>query len=318
MNVVIFELGDERYALRAEQVLEVVNMLPATPVPFAPRALTGLINRAGEIMPRIHLGRALGRDGVLGGDDGVLIVARVRGAPHAFQISRVVTMIPAREEGMHWFNAAQPAPESTLIKGMFAWNDGMVWMLDADDLGLEAAPPAAIDARPPCPMGREESRRQAGPGRGEATPYLVMKVAGEFQALPLDQVESVLNITAITDLPQAPREVSGMVCLRGAPCLAISLALLLGRGGGDEPVMVVVTRGGARIGLLIQEVAGISRFVAADRQETAEGANTYDGYFLNEDRCMIALIRLDALLPEARLARYRGYLGRPAEGCAAA
>lgn len=79
-----FHLAGEIFALRVEDVQEVLMQQPLTPVPLAPEHIVGLLNLRGHIMPAIDLRRRLrfperGEDQsarllVLKGSDGLLAI----------------------------------------------------------------------------------------------------------------------------------------------------------------------------------------------------------------------------------------------------
>lgn len=60
VDVVEFQLGEEHYALDIQIAREIVEMMPITPLPRAPRYLAGIINLRGEITNIIDLRDLLG------------------------------------------------------------------------------------------------------------------------------------------------------------------------------------------------------------------------------------------------------------------
>ena len=56
MELVIFNMAQGRYALRAEVVSKVLDVLPVTPLPYAPDDVEGLVNVAGAVL--LKIGRA--------------------------------------------------------------------------------------------------------------------------------------------------------------------------------------------------------------------------------------------------------------------
>lgn len=52
---VVFRLADEEYALSVRQVSGIIAYQPATPVPRAPKAVLGVVNLRGRIIPVIDL-----------------------------------------------------------------------------------------------------------------------------------------------------------------------------------------------------------------------------------------------------------------------
>lgn len=55
MLMVVFQLGDERYAVQADCVIEIVPILSVTPAPQAPDYVSGLFNYKTHVTPVIDL-----------------------------------------------------------------------------------------------------------------------------------------------------------------------------------------------------------------------------------------------------------------------
>ena len=60
IDIVEFEINNERYALDIGLTREIVEMIPITPVPRAPPYIAGIINLRGEITNIINLNNILG------------------------------------------------------------------------------------------------------------------------------------------------------------------------------------------------------------------------------------------------------------------
>ncbi|MCU0606228.1 MAG: chemotaxis protein CheW [Candidatus Edwardsbacteria bacterium] len=107
-DIVIFCIGDEKFALTTDEVKSIEELQEIIPVPRAPEYIAGLINLRGAIIPVMDLRRRLGapaaaagRDTVIliveHGDESVgLIVDRVEGVD---QVSFAVTPVPAEAAG---------------------------------------------------------------------------------------------------------------------------------------------------------------------------------------------------------------------------
>lgn len=53
--VLVFRVGEQDYALTIQEVVEVAAMVAVSPVPGAPPALMGMINRHGEALPLLSM-----------------------------------------------------------------------------------------------------------------------------------------------------------------------------------------------------------------------------------------------------------------------
>ncbi len=62
MLFILFQLGNDRYALEAGRVVEVVPLLGLVPIPEAPQGVAGIFNYRGRPVPAVDLGAlTLGR-----------------------------------------------------------------------------------------------------------------------------------------------------------------------------------------------------------------------------------------------------------------
>lgn len=60
MEVVVFRLGEEEYAIDIEEVAEIIDTMPVTPVADTPEILEGVINIRGQVVPIGSLHKRLG------------------------------------------------------------------------------------------------------------------------------------------------------------------------------------------------------------------------------------------------------------------
>ncbi|MBM7855565.1 purine-binding chemotaxis protein CheW [Desulfohalotomaculum tongense] len=59
-QLVVFKLGDQKYALPIQETQEIIRMTEVTRIPNASYYLEGIINLRGTILPVINLNRRLG------------------------------------------------------------------------------------------------------------------------------------------------------------------------------------------------------------------------------------------------------------------
>ncbi len=62
VQVVVFRMEEELFAVSISDVWEIVRMQPITPVPGAPDFVEGVVNLRGQIIPVISLAKRLGLD----------------------------------------------------------------------------------------------------------------------------------------------------------------------------------------------------------------------------------------------------------------
>lgn len=89
---------------------------------------------------------------------------------------------------------------------------------------------------------------------------VVCKVAGEMLALPIAEVAEIIRPRAITRVPHGPASLLGVTNFRGGVLPIVSLARLLGHGGGPAQgtARIIVLDKGAPVGVLVDEILDLS------------------------------------------------------------
>jgi len=86
------------------------------------------------------------------------------------------------------------------------------------------------------------------------------KLDNRLYGVDVERVQEALRLHNRTRVPQAPKEVAGLVNLRGQVVLLVDLRARLGRepyADDDEPMMVVVKVDGEPISLLVDQVGDV-------------------------------------------------------------
>lgn len=118
---VLLRLGEERYALAVDDVLEVGTVSEPAPLPGAPPAVVGLQNLRGDVVPLVDLASLVGAGSPARGD--TMVVVEEGGRRAALVVDAVLDVAPLEEEGPSR-NEAAPLRSSVLVGG------SLVGMLD--------------------------------------------------------------------------------------------------------------------------------------------------------------------------------------------
>lgn len=92
------------------------------------------------------------------------------------------------------------------------------------------------------------------------TGLLVFTVEDVHLAVTLEQVERVVRVASLKDLPGSPRNVLGLLDLYGVPVPVVSLRRRLGLSEREIETtdeIIVLNREGALLGLLVDEVEDV-------------------------------------------------------------
>jgi purine-binding chemotaxis protein CheW len=131
MLLLVFRLGDQRYALHVEAVERVLRAVEIMPLADAPSNVLGLINVYGRIIPVFDLRKQLDLPGKETGLSDHLIVARACDRPVALRVDEVsgITECPAEQAT----DADAIFPGLEQIEGIARLN-GMVVIENLDQL----------------------------------------------------------------------------------------------------------------------------------------------------------------------------------------
>ena len=262
-----FHVGGQLYALRSEDVLEVIRLPAVARVPQGPPALLGIGNLRGAVLPIADLSRLLGKSAASDRSGARAIVLDV-GAPIAILVDAVTALEYAAEERIDTRPKEVGAEGAERLLGVLSVSaeQGMAKILDIKPM-LQAAFSSRSHARP-----RDTQPRATTPVRDERrevedTETLVtFEVAGQEFALPLTDVEEIIPApTNVTASAHSDAVVLGLTAVRDTLLPLLSLRALLGfpakQTAPDREKVVIAKIGGARVGLVADRARAV---VAAD------------------------------------------------------
>lgn len=104
---------------------------------------------------------------------------------------------------------------------------------------------------------------------GDYDEYVTVTVADQIFGLPIDRVHDVFIASSLTAVPLAPREIVGLLNLRGRVVTAMCLRRRLGLGdrqGGDREMAVGLEHQGESYGLLVDGVGEVMKLSPETRE----------------------------------------------------
>ncbi|HXS22448.1 MAG TPA: chemotaxis protein CheW [Steroidobacteraceae bacterium] len=262
-----FHLGDRLYALRAEDVREVIRLPAMARVPQGPPALLGIGNLRGAVLPVAGLRQMLGMASSLTAPTARAIVLDI-GTPIAVAVDAVAALEQASKEQIDTRPKEIGAQAGERLLGAFAIaaDKGVAKILDIKAL-LEAAFASRGRTRHRDAQLRAVPRvQEEALGAQETETLVTFDVAGQEFAFPLAEVQEIIPAPAsITALAHSEAVVLGLTSVRDTLLPLLSLRILLGFSPqqaqpGREKVLVLEV-GGARVGLVADRARAI---LAAD------------------------------------------------------
>ena len=260
-----FRIEEQLYALRSDDVAEVIRVPVLARVPQGPPALLGLANLRGSVLPVAGLRQLLGKSAAPDLPTARAIVLDM-GAPVALMVDSVAALETVAAGQIETRQSELGAEGAEKLVGLFATGQDrrVAKILDVKSL-LDAAFANRASAR------QRERRFTAGAGSGvgveiqqaAATETLVtFEVAGQEFALPLTVVQEILPAPAdVTAVARTEAVVLGITSVRDTLLPLLSLRGLLGfarTATTDEREKVVVVKvGNTRVGLVADQARSI-------------------------------------------------------------
>jgi purine-binding chemotaxis protein CheW len=139
--------------------------------------------------------------------------------------------------------------------------------------------------------------------RSDLKQYVSFEAGDEQYAVDIMKVREIKGWTEVTNLPNQPDHVRGVLNLRGAVLPIIDLQCRLGGGfttTTERHVIVIVSMEGRQVGLLVDAVSDIlavsdDKIQPVPETDIREDTRVLSGFLTDEDQ-MVAMLDLDRLL----------------------
>jgi len=273
---VTFHVERETYAVPLAEVQEIIRLPEMVEVPLAPRALAGLANLRGSVLPVASLRRLFSLPD-RGHDDATRVVVVNRAGGHGsgqeitsgFVVDRMASVITAEAGEIEGADGLTASAEADLLSGVIKRSAGMVMIIDLSRLLQRSGSGrggGGRHAEGPAEFGAAAAVRAEGDASDE-TQLVSFELAGQEYALPIEHVQEIVQVPeVVSELPNAERHLIGVINLRDRLLPLVSLRTLFGLPAaplGEQNRIVVVSLGAASVGIVTDTVKEVLRVARA-------------------------------------------------------
>jgi len=152
-NLVGFVVGDVRYALDILRVREIINPLPIVALPHAPKAVVGVADHRGEVVPIVDLRRRFGLEEAAPSRRTKWVIVQTEGRSVGLIVDGVTDVFGAATPDQRGVPSLGVGDAARGISVVYKVEDMLVFVLDVDRV---AAPAEAIDMSLVDQLVREE------------------------------------------------------------------------------------------------------------------------------------------------------------------
>ncbi|MDT8899889.1 chemotaxis protein CheW [Anaeroselena agilis] len=131
MQLVVFRLCREEYAVLVEKVREVINYLPITKLPGKPDYFEGVINVRGKTVPVIDFAAKLGLPGA-GGADRQIIIVEHRNKEIGLTVDTVTEVIQTSKDIFAGLDVTEAGGQN--LRKVCNFHDRIIVLLDVEQM----------------------------------------------------------------------------------------------------------------------------------------------------------------------------------------
>ncbi|KRQ85994.1 Chemotaxis protein CheW [Caloramator mitchellensis] len=128
MQVVIFNIGDEKFALDTNLVHGIEKVMTITKIPTAPYYVKGLVNLRGNIVTILDLKKILNVFSYTDNEENIIIV-EINEEKVGFMVDRVEEVIEVEMDSIE-----RPVDNQEFIRGIINLNNNIITLLEGETL----------------------------------------------------------------------------------------------------------------------------------------------------------------------------------------
>ncbi len=215
IQVVIFELNNEEFAIDINRIKEIIRIKDVINVPAAPKFVMGISNIRGQILPVIDTRLKLGLDKEEIDYMSRMLVIEKEDSIFGFVVDKVNEVIKIKNDVIEKTPSIVTSIDEAYIEGVIKLNNGerIVMKLNVDEILKETKKETHIN----------DSFLESIDGNGIDNPkkhieeeqLVTFNLGKEEYAFYIEQVREIIRVNDITPVPNAPYYVKGVQTVRG-------------------------------------------------------------------------------------------------------
>ncbi|MGA2082070.1 MAG: chemotaxis protein CheW [Holophaga sp.] len=309
-QLVTFTLDEVEFGLDIDRVQEITPRTDITPVPGAPSFVLGIINLRGSIIPvldsrlRFHLQPKASTPKTR------IIILDLAGQPTGLMVDSVAEVVKLDDFTLRETPPLVAGVRSDYLAGMVTAANRLITLINLERIldSSEFSQRSQLAER-----GGEARMFGAGAVQQEVEqveedlPYVTFTLGKESFGINLKMVEEIIEIPAVTKVPDAPPYVLGVICLRDQVLPLLDLIQMLHAEPAEQTVpgdmVILLSFGTAKLGIVVDGIQEIIRIreedILAPPQTLSEReAADLEGVVLRSDRMVSLLKILDIITGE--------------------
>jgi len=302
-QLVTFTLDEVEFGLDIDRVQEITPRTDITPVPGSPSFVLGIVNLRGSIIPvldsrlRFHLPAKAPTAKTR------IIILDLAGQATGLMVDSVSEVVKLDDFTLRETPPLVAGVRSDYLAGMVTAANRLITLINLERI---------LDSKE---FGERARLADKGAGSGIYTsgatqavaeevedelPYVTFTLGSESFGINLKMVEEIIELPAITKVPDAPPYVLGVICLRDQVLPLLDFIQLLHAEPAEQPVkgdmVILLSFGRAKLGIVVDGIQEIIRIREEDilpppQTLSEREAADLEGIVLRSDR-MVSLLKV--------------------------
>jgi purine-binding chemotaxis protein CheW len=302
-QLVTFTLDEVEFGLDIDRVQEITPRTDITPVPGSPSFVLGIVNLRGSIIPvldsrlRFHLPAKAPTAKTR------VIILDLAGQPTGLMVDSVSEVVKLDDFTLRETPPLVAGVRSDYLAGMVTAANRLITLINLEKI---------LDSKE---FGERVKLTEKGGGSGIFTsgatqavaeqvedelPYVTFTLGKESFGINLKMVEEIIELPAVTKVPDAPPYVLGVICLRDQVLPLLDFVQLLHAEPAEQAVkgdmVILLSFGRVKLGIVVDGIQEIIRIREEDilpppqtlsEREVAD----LEGIVLRSDR-MVSLLKV--------------------------
>ena len=214
IQLVSFGLAGEEYAVEVMDVQEIIRVPEITKVPSAPSFIEGVINLREKIIPIINLRERFAFGQIKKTDATRILIVNVNGLTTGITVDSVSEVLRMPKSTIDPPPPIISGAEAEYLKGVARLDEGkkLLLLLNAEN-ALNSSEKKELSKLTGSDAKKEEKKKETD--SVDERQLVSFKVQDEEFGIDIMQVQEIIRMTEITQVPKAPYFVKGVLNLRG-------------------------------------------------------------------------------------------------------
>ncbi len=251
-QLVVFKLKNEEFGIQIERVREIVRIPEITHLPRAPEFLCGISNLRGDIMPIIDTRKRFSMPETEVSDRARVLVVDIDGTSSGLVVDEVSEVMRVPKKNIDGPPAAVKGIERHFLEGIVKVDNGKRVIMTLNLNEILSAKSKGSKASSVKAQGKTNDLEAIETIDEEQ--IISLKISSEEYGFPISKVREILRLSEITEVPNVPEYVKGLITVRNNLLPILDMRTMLGKKTWVEEVAEVLTSKKQRCETLIHSL----------------------------------------------------------------